>query len=235
MADDSYQQTYGAGETGLIAPSSGGGQGFDSILSDLLGFASGNALPIIGAGIGAIGEIFGSNPREEALQAGISTLQESRDYISSTPFSKEEIMGELLPQAQKKFRGAADVVAGRLGAATGEVDTAKGQATKDFYIQTLAPVIAKGEELAGQAISDFGKWYSTLDAQAKGRFLQSVQLELNAAMGLPEQNQFQRTITAALGGLNLGSTAGGNIAMANALSEKGDILSQAGQGGSIYG
>lgn len=170
-----------------------------------------------------------SSPQEEASQKIFNKLEDAEDYLKSTPFSKEEIMQQLLPTVQKLYRGAADVAAGRIGAATSETGSAGGQAFKEFYTQALAPVIAQGEQAAAGSVSDFGKWFSALDESAKNRYLSAIQLELGAAQELPDMSQMQRTFTGALSGLNIGSNIGANIATANAINQKVDILDQIGQ------
>lgn len=177
---------------------------------------------IAGGLLGAAGGI-GTSPQQKQAEKLIGTLEESEAYLKSTPFSKEEIMNDLLPEVQKMYRAASDVAAGKIGASIGESDLAPGQGFADYYAQTLAPVIAQGEQQAAAATSKFGKWYSALDAQAKQRFLESVDLQMQATQGLPSMNQFQRMTSGALSGMNLGATAGGNIAKAGALNTQADL------------
>jgi len=188
-------------------------------------FGIDDALMIAGTLLGGLGAS-GQSPQEKNAENINNTLQDNEDYFKSLPFSKEEIMNSLLPQVQKIYRSSADVVAGRLGQNVGESGVAGGQGLSSYYLSTLAPVIAQGENLAAGAVSDFGKWYSQLDAQAKNRFMQAISLEIQNNGSLPDMNTLQRTISGALSGLNLGATAGGNVVTANALQEKNDLLKQ---------
>jgi hypothetical protein len=190
-----------------------------------MAFGYDDALMIAGGLLGGLGAS-GESPREKASKEIMEKLRKNEEYFKSTPFSKEEIMDVLLPQVQKMYRGASDVVAGKLGAAMGETGSAGGQAWSDFYMQSLAPVIAQGQNLAAGAVSDFGKWYSSLDSEAKNRFMQSISLELQATQGLPDMNEFQRVVSGALAGINLGSVAAGNLGAAGALNKKTDAISK---------
>lgn len=179
---------------------------------------------IAGGVLGIGGNLFGSNPREEQTESALANLKSMEDWLKDTPFSKEEIMNQLLPEVQKMYRTAADVVAGKAGAMAGESGMAGGQPSMEYYLQTLSPIIGQGEMQAAGAVSEFGKWYSTLDSEAKQRFLQSIQLELQSAGNLPEQDTLQQTLTGALQGINLGVSAGGNIASANAANAQTDYI-----------
>ena len=185
------------------------------------------AFSIGGAILGGLGTL-GTSPQEEAAEQALGRLQGGYDWLKEVPFSKDEIMGELLPIVQRMYQGAADVAAGRLGAAVGEADIAGGQPAMEYYLQTLAPVIAQGQQLSAGAVSEFGKWYSNLDAQAKNRFLQAVNLEMTGAGQLPGMNAFQEFGIGALRGADIGSTVGGNIATAGAIKDRASLLQNIG-------
>ncbi len=166
----------------------------------------------------------GESDQEKASKEILSTLQENEDWLSGSPFSKEEIMNALLPAVQKIYRGAADVAAGKLGATIGEGDLAGGQAFMEYYTQALGSVIAEGETNAGNAVSTFGKWYSDLDSERKNRFLQTMNLELSAVGGLPTLTNLQKFFTGAIKGADIGTTAMGNISQASAINSQTALL-----------
>ncbi len=166
----------------------------------------------------------GKGEKAEALDKILADLQSNKDYLTSTPFSKDEIMSQLLPMVQKTFRGAADVAAGRIGSSIGEAGSAGGQAFGEFFTQSLAPIIAQGENLAAGATSDFAKFFAQLDSDAKNRLLQSIGLEINATQGLPNTSEFERVISGALGGLDLGANALGSFKTASALQTQVDNI-----------
>lgn len=186
-------------------------------------FGVDDAFLVAGTLLGGAGAL-GTSPAEKATQEALNKLESGQSWLKSTPFSKEEIMGTLLPLVQKMYRGAADVVAGRAGSAMSESGVAKGQDFVQMYMQSLAPVIAGGENAAAQSVSEFGKWFSALDSESKNRFLQSIQLELQGAGNLPDMNTFQRLVTGALSGLNLGATAGANYNEGQALLKKANSI-----------
>lgn len=188
---------------------------------------------------GLLGGLFagGESPQEKAYARIQQTLEESEDYFKSTPFTKEEIMGELLPQVQQIFRGSADVLAGKIGARTGESGMAGGQSAMDYYIQSVAPVIAQGENLAAGAVGQFANFWATLDNQAKNRFLESVKTQLAAAAGAPTETAGQRAALGFLSGADIASTAFGNITKASSLYNQADdinsILKKMSSGGDV--
>ncbi len=166
----------------------------------------------------------GDSPQEKASKEVLGKLEDNEDWLKGSPFTKEEIMNALLPAVQKIYRGAADVAAGKIGATVGETDVAGGQGFMEYYTQALAPVIAEGENKAGAAVSEFGKWYSELDAEKKNRFLQTMNLELQAVGGLPTMTNMQKIFTGAMKGANIGTTAMGNINTASALNKQSGLL-----------
>lgn len=188
-----------------------------------MAFGIDDALLVAGTLLGGLGSL-GKSPQEMKAEEISQLLAENRDWLKSLPFSREEIMNQLLPTVQRLYRGAADVVAGRAGAGVGEAGLAGGQGISEYYLQTLAPIIAGGEQLAANAQTEFAQWFAQLDQQSKNRFLQAIQLELSTTGMLPDMNQFQRVITGALSGMNLGATAGGNLAMAGTLNDKSNTL-----------
>ena len=173
---------------------------------------------------GLLGGILATDesPQEKAFGRIQQTLEESEDYFKSTPFSKDEIMGELLPQVQQIFRGSADVLAGKVGARTGEAGIAGGQSAMDYYIQSVAPVIAQGENLAGGAVGQFANFWATLDTSAKNRFLESVKTQLSAAAGMPTETAAQRAAIGFMSGADIAGTAFGNISKASALYKQAE-------------
>jgi hypothetical protein len=191
-------------------------------------FGYDDALMILGTVLGGTGAL-GESPQEKTTKEALGQLNANEDWLKSAPFSKEEIMGTLLPMVQKMYRGSADVLAGKAGAAVGDMGLPQGQSTTEYYLQALAPAISQGENLAAGAVSEFGKWFSTIDADTKNRFIDMIKTKLAGAGGLPDMDQFQRVLTGALSGLNLGATAGGNVVSAQALREKTDFLSNLNQ------
>lgn len=196
------------------------------------------SIGLIGSAVsGLVSGLFASeeSPQEKAFGRIQQTLEESEEYFKSTPFTKDEIMKGLLPQVQKIFRGSADVLAGKLGARTGEAGIAGGQSSMDYYIQSIAPVIARGEELAGGAVMQFSNFWATLDTQAKNRFLESIKTQLGAAAGLPTETAGQRGVVGFLQGADIFSTGFGNISKASSLIKKGDSIESILQGLNISG
>lgn len=192
-------------------------------MADLVGGAvggasAGSAFGPVGAFAGAIlggilGGVAGSqkSPQEEAAEGILADLEGLDELFKTLPFTKEEVMQELLPQAQGIYRGAADIVAGKIGAQTGEAGIAKGQGAKDFYLQSIAPVIAQGEQLAGGAIGEYANFFAQMSENQKGQLLNFYKTKLAASQGLPDMTTFQRTITGAFSGMQVGSNIQGDI------------------------
>jgi hypothetical protein len=202
---------------------SGGGIGIEDVLSTLGGVFGGLGTGGWGAIAGGLVtglSALGKDPKQEKFEKIFDKLEDSEEYLKSTPFTKDEIMGQLLPQAQKIYRGAADILGGKAGAAVGESGVAKGQSFGEYYTQALAPIIAQGEQQAGDAISRFGQWYSGLDAQAKNRFLDAVRLQMGAAAGTDDMTDLQKFITGGIPGASFGANIGGEIDIIKELSKR---------------
>ena len=193
------------------------------------GFAVGG-LPggIIGLGVGLLTGILGlgESPSEEAFRKMFDELYENMDWLKETAFSKEELFNTILPVVQNTFRRGADVAAAKIGATIPESVSGvpQGQGFMDYFVTALAPQIAQGEQLAGQAHMNFTELWATMDTNAKNRFLTAIQLGGNLAAGLPSTTPAQGFMTNVLQGADIGTTIEGNIAMGGALTEKaGDI------------
>lgn len=179
-------------------------------------------------GLGALlSGIFGSktSPREDEVRRIIDKLYEEMDWLKTAPFTKDELLNSILPEVQKTYRGAADVAAGRAASTVPETTGApSGQAFMEHYLQTMAPIIARGEEQAAGAITDFTQLWANIDQATKTNVLGAYQLALGGTQGLPDQTSGQRFFTNFLQGLNIGTTAYGNISYADALVEKGNMM-----------
>lgn len=184
------------------------------------------AMGLVTLGAGLISGLagLGSNPQEDAIKDLLTKLEDA-DFLKDTAFSKDELFNSILPAIQQTQRGAADVAAGRLGAAVGEQDVAGGQAYFDYYIQALAPVIAQGESQAAQSYKDFTQLYANMDATKKSQFLQSMQLQGQLAGQLPGMSKTQEFLTNFMSGANTGATAYSNVSQGLALGKKSDLLS----------
>jgi len=189
-----------------------------ALLSGLITLGSGLLSGILGSG---------TSPSEEGFQKLFNELYNNMDFLKQTPFSKEELFQSILPAVQSTFRRSADVAAAKAGATIPESvggSVPEGQGFMDFYINALAPIIAKGENLAGQANVNFVDLYNRMDSEAKQRFLQAIQLGGNLAGGLPGQTGGQKFFTNFLQGADIGSTIQGNIALGDALNSKANSL-----------
>jgi hypothetical protein len=197
----------------------------DAISGVLSGAGTGTTLAgpwgaAAGAIIGGLASWIGTSDQEDAIKDMQKKLKENEEYFKSTPFSKDEIMNIMLPEAQKIYRGAADVVAGKAGAAVGESGLSGGQGFAEYYTQALAPIIAQGENQAAGAIGEFGQWYSTLDAQAKSRFAQVLGIEMQNNQSLPDMTEFQQLVSGAMSGANIGGNIAGSFDKLNAINNK---------------
>lgn len=190
---------------------------------------------LIGGVLGAGASMLGQSPQQESLEALMKKLDDAEEYLKSTPFTKDEVMNQLLPQAQKIYRGAADVLAGKAGAAVGESGVAKGQAFGEYYSQALAPIIGAGEKQAGDAISRFGQWFSSMDSEAKNRFLSSVQTMMQATQGLEGMTDAQKGLIGGLEGASIGAGIGGEIDILGQLSKKLGLQGELGEAGAKFG
>ena len=216
-----------AGKANIATGVEGGGGFMSGVAS---GASTGAMLGPWGALVGGLvggGLSLFDSPQELAMEDLLKKLESEEEYIKSTPFTKDEIMNQLLPQAQKIYRGAADILAGKAGSAVGESGVPKGQAFSEYYTQALAPIIASGEQQAGDAIGKFGMWYSNLDAQAKDRFMQHMRLQLAAASGQAGMSDPQKFFTGAMGGASAIAGIGGEIdilgELQKMLSGKGEL------------
>jgi hypothetical protein len=167
----------------------------------------------------------GESDQEKAIRGILDKLESNEDFFKSTPFTKDELFNTIMPAIQQTQRGAADVAAGRLGAAVGETgNIAGGQGTMDYYLQSLAPIIAQGEQNAANTYQNFIQMWSTMDAQAKERFMQTLNMQTGVAQGLPDMTKGQEFITNFLSGAQIGATGYGNVAMGTALMNQSDSI-----------
>jgi hypothetical protein len=179
---------------------------------------------LISLGSGIISGLIGTadSPQEEEVRKILDNLYSNMSWLKETPFSKEELFNTVMKSIQQTYRGAADVVAGKVGSTLPETGAGvpQGQAFMDYYIQNLAPIIGQGEKAAGDVYQNFVQLWGQFDAEAKNRFLNANQLAIGAAGGLPDQTGMQRFFTNFLSGANIGATVTGNINMAGALADK---------------
>lgn len=178
----------------------------------------------------------GESPSEEAFQELYDELYSSMPWLKETAFSKEELFDQILPAVQNTFRRGADVAAAKIGSTIPETSggAPEGQAFMDYYINALAPQIAEGEKLAGQAHIGFVDLWNQMDSNAKTRFMQAIQIGGNLAGGLAGQTPEQGFVTNALQGADISSTIQGNVALGQTFQNKatdinsmlGDIFKQ---------
>lgn len=192
---------------------------------------------LVGGIFGAGASMLGTSPQESAMEDVIKSIKDAEEYLKSTPFTKDEVMNQLLPQAQKIYRGAADVMAGKAGAAVGEAGVPKGQAFAEYYTQALAPIVASGEQQAGDAISRFGKWFSDMDAQGKGRFIESMKLLMTGTQGLSGMTPLQKGVTGGMEGARIGAGVAGDFDILSELKKlmqgKEDLATSTTQFGNV--
>jgi len=172
---------------------------------------------IAGAGIGGlislIGGLFSASdtPQEQAMAQAMDILKDYMPELKKEAYSKDEI-AKIVNELKMMYRSSADVAAGKIGSAIGESGAARGGGWADYYTQSLAPVIAQGEQGAASA-EQFGvETYSNINNATKQRVLQGLQLMTQNAMGQPSMTSGQKGVAGFLQSLNLLSTAGGNIA-----------------------
>lgn len=178
-------------------------------------------------GSGLLSGLFGSDEsdQEKAIKSILDKLDANENFFKSTPFSKEELFQTIMPAIQKTQIGAADVAAGRLGAAVGETaNVASGQGKMDYYLQTLAPIIAQGQQNAASTYQNFMQLWNQMDAQAKNRFMESLNMQLGASNGLNNMSNTEQFFTNFLSGAQLGMTGYGNIMQGSALSKQANAL-----------
>lgn len=166
---------------------------------------------LVGGLFGAGAAAFGTSPQETAMEEIMASIKEAEDYLKSTPFTKEEVMNQLLPQAQKMYRGSADVLAGKAGAAVGEAGVPKGQAFGEHYAGAVAPAIIAGEQSAGDAIGKFGSWFANMDAQGKNRFIASMRTLMAGTQGLSDMTDLQKGVAGGMEGARIGAGVAGDF------------------------
>lgn len=170
----------------------------------------------IGAGVGGLlglmqGVFTEESPSEEAYNQIFEMLKDYMPELKQEAYSKDEIQG-IVNNLMRTYRGAADVSAGKIGSVIGESGVAKGGGFADYYMQSLAPVIAQGEAGAANA-QQFGvNAYSAIKDQTSQRVLQAMGLMSNNAQGMNTLSSGQQGIMGTLQMLNLLSSAGGNFA-----------------------
>jgi len=183
---------------------------------------------LVGLGVGLLTGVLGlgESPSEEAFRKMFDELYANMDWLKETAFTKDELFNTILPVVQNTFRRGADIAAAKIGATIPESisGTPQGQGFMDYFVTALAPTIAEGEQLAGQATMSFTDLWAKMDTNAKNRFLSAVQLGGNLAAGLPTTTPAQGFMTNVLQGADIGTTIEGNIAMGGALTKQaGDI------------
>lgn len=178
-------------------------------------------MALIGGGVTGLASLFGNDDaRNEGIQAIMDNLMGDAS-LSETAFSKSELLQKILPIIQQTYRGGANVAAGQIGAALGESGMNQGQNFAEYYTQALAPVIAQGENLAGNANQQMVEFYGNLDNAAKQRKLSSYGLQMQGAMGMTQEpSPIEKFMASFLQGANLGATAAGNIGMADYYNTK---------------
>jgi len=200
-----------------------GGIDISSILGSLGtlfgGISTGGWGAIAGGVLGGLASL-GKSDQTKKYEQIFNKLEDSEEYLKSTPFSKDEIMNVLLPQAQKTYRGAADILAGKAGAQAGESGMSGGQAFSEYYTQALAPVIAQGEQNAGDAISRFGQWFSQLDDAAKNRFLDATRMQLQSVAGVDNMTDLQKFISGGSSMAQFGANIGGELDILGELNKR---------------
>ena len=150
----------------------------------------------------------GDSPREEKISEILDNLMKDPRF-AQLPFSKDEIMKVIVPEIQRRYVGASDVAAGRIGAQIGESGQAGGQATSDLYMQALAPTIAAGQHKAADATQWGVDSFASMDNAMKERLLKTYQLSLQGASGLETMSPMQRAFSGFLSGGKIGMDAWG--------------------------
>lgn len=195
--------------------------GSDALSGAATGATVGSIVPGVGTAIGAgvgglislLGGIFASSstPQEEAYKQAMDAIKQYMPELKQEAFTKDEI-SKLVQDLRLMFTGASDVAAGKIGSAIGESGVAKGGGFADYYTQALAPVIAQGQQMAGQATEWGVNTYSDINNATKQRVLQGLQLMTGAAAGQPSMTPGQKGVSGFLQSLNLLSTGAGNFA-----------------------
>jgi hypothetical protein len=171
------------------------------------------------AGVGGMGLLTGlmgteDSPRDEALAYALKQIQSYMPSAQKTAYSKEQITS-LVSQMKQNLGGAAKVSAGAVGnnlaEAMGSAGVPGGQAQGEMYASALAPVIAQGERDKVGA-DQFGMdFFNKMDGDSKQRVIQLLSV-LSGISGMQsDETSGQRSVASGLQGLNLASTAYGNI------------------------
>lgn len=180
-------------------------------------------IPLISGLLSGLSGIFGGESEKESqLKDLLDKLYANEDYVKSLPFTKDELFNQIFPIIKQLNMGAADVAAGRLGSALGEqnANVGGGQNFADLYVQSLAPVIAEGQQLSAKALQDLVQMYASMDDSAKKRLLTLLGLQVGAVNELPSMSDFQAFIVNTLQGFDIGSKVLGNIDLANYFKNK---------------
>ena len=163
----------------------------------------------------------GQSPQQADFQKLFDTTYNNMNWLKQLPFSKEELFNQMLPVIQKSYTGAADVAAGRIGAATGEGSRAPlGQTFMDYYVQNLAPVIAQWQDESANAYQNFIKMYSQMDQNSKGNFLNGIGEASKAASGVSNMTDLQKFMTNFIQGGDITNKIYGNLQYGSALNAK---------------
>jgi hypothetical protein len=170
-------------------------------------------IPLLGSLFSGLGAgIFGSqeSAQEKSMKEAFDMIKKQLPNASKMAFSKEEI-NTLVKTMQSIYRGGANVAAGQIGSAIGESGATPGQGFAEYYTQSLAPVIAEGENKAAGAVGWGEQAYSDNYNQAQSRVNQLLQLLTGAASGQASQTGTQKGIASGLQGMNLFATGYGNL------------------------
>ena len=179
-------------------------------------------MALIMGGTGLLGALGGS---QKGTQAQMSEDYINKIYglipqIKNAGYSMTQLQS-MIPQIQKYFTGASDVAAGKIGAAIGESGTPQGQPFAEYYTQSLAPVIAQGQEMAGQTQEDMTKFIQSNEMSKISAMLQAYNMAGGALGGLSKTNPTQGGLLGFLQGTNIGASAIGNITqLLTALNKK---------------
>ncbi len=180
------------------------------------------AIPLLSSLLSGLGGIFGESDKEKYLKDALDRIYANEDYVKSLPFTKDELFNQIFPLIKQLNIGASDVAAGRLGSAIGEssANVGGGQNFSDLYVQTLAPVIAEGQQLSAKALQDLVGLYASMDDASKRRLISLLGLTMQGSEALPSLTDFQAFITNSLQGFDIGSKILGNIDLADYFRNK---------------
>ena len=203
---------FGVGTGPVDNITAGAGTGFT------LGGPAGAA---IGGGAGLILSILGGvlssedSPYDEATRFALEQLAGRLDAIGASPYSKADVEGKV-GEMKQTGRGAADVASGKIGASIAESLSAggapKGEPSASIYVSELAPVIARGEEMAVESEKFGMNFLQTMDDASKRRLLTALGM-LSGTSGMqPGMTPGQEGAAGFLQVLNLLTTGAGNFA-----------------------